>query len=124
MLSVSSWLLSAAVLAGVVLALLHLRATSPAQRPPWAVGMAHGLVGAAGLALLLLALRGPPRGVLTGASSFGLQAAVLLGAALLAGIAIAVLARPWSRAASAAIVVHALLAVTGYVMLIAYTSLN
>jgi hypothetical protein len=82
------------------------------------------LVGAAGVALLLLALRGPPRGVLTGASSFGWQAAVLLGTALMAGIAIAVLARRRPGAASGAIVVHALLAVTGYVLAIAYASLG
>jgi hypothetical protein len=81
-------------------------------------------MGAAGLALLPLALRGLPRGVLAGASSFGVQGAVLLGAALLAGVAIVVLARRRSRATSGAIVVHALLAITGYVMLIAYASLD
>ena len=117
-------MLSAAVLAGVVLALLHLRATSTAQRSHWIAGLAHGLVGTAGLALLPFALRGPPRGVLTGVSSFGVQAAVLLGGALLAGIAVAVLARRRSRATSLTIVVHALLAITGYVMLIAYASLD
>jgi hypothetical protein len=122
MLSLSCWLVSAAALAGVVVALLDLRATSPAQRPPRAACVAHGLVGTAGLALLLLALRGRPRGALAGASSFGLQAAVLLSAALLAGIAIAILGRLRSRTARNAIFVHALLAITGYVMLIAYAS--
>jgi hypothetical protein len=89
-------------------------------------GAAHGIAGAAGVVLLLMALRGPPRGVATGSSSFGLEAAVLLGAALLAGLAIVVLARQRvrERAVTGAMVVHALLAVTGYVLWVAYASLD
>ena len=92
-----------------MLALLHLRATLPAQRPHWVVGATHGIAGAAGLILLLVALRGPPRGGATGSSSFGLEAAVLLAAALLAGLAIVVLVRQRARerTVTGAMVVHA-----------------
>jgi bacteriorhodopsin len=126
MLSLSCWVLSATALAGVVLVLLHLRATSPGQRPHWMVGAAHGIAGATGVVLLLVALRGPPRGVATGSSSFGVEAAVLLAAALLAGLLIVVLARQRApeRTVTGAMVVHALLAVTGYVLWVAYASLE
>jgi len=124
MLTVSFYVLSAAVLAGVVLALLHLRATSAAQRPPWTAGAVHGVGGVIGLALLLIALRGPPRGVLSGTGSFGLQAAGFLGAAMVAGIGIIVLARRGSQSISLMMVVHGLLAMTGYVLLLAYVSLG
>ncbi len=132
MLSLSCWVLSATALAGTVLVMLHLRATSPVQRPHWMAGTAHGLLGAAGLALLLVALRGPPRGAATGTSTFGVQAAILVGAALVAGIAIVVLSRraaagPAPEAAkviTGAMIVHSLLAITGYVLLLAYASLG
>jgi len=147
-LTLCCWVLSATTLAGTVLVLLHLRATSAAQRPHWVAGAAHGVVGAAGLALLLVALRGPRRGVATGTSTFGVQAAVLLGAALVAGITIVVLSRRaavgasrgaapgaapgaaagaapgTTRAIGGAMIVHSLLAVTGYALLLAYASLG
>jgi hypothetical protein len=124
MLTLAFYVLSAAVLAGAVLAMLHLRATSPAQRPPWVSGAVHGVGGVIGLALLLIALRGPPRGVVNGTASFGLQAAVFLGGAIVTGIGIIVLARRRGRATSLMMAVHALLAVTGYVLLAAYVSLR
>jgi len=90
------------------------------------VGAAHGIAGAAGVVLLLVALRGPPRGVATGSSSFGQEAAVLLVMALLAGLAIVVLGRQQTseRTVTGTMVVHALLAVTGYVLWVAYASLE
>ena len=122
----SCWVLSANVLAGVVLALLHLRATSAAQRPHWIIGGMHGVAGTAGVILLLIALLGSRRGAATGSSSFGLQAAVLLVVALLAGLAIVVLVRQQApeRAVTGTTVLHALFAATGYVLWIAYTSLG
>jgi hypothetical protein len=112
--------LSAVVVAGIVLALLHLRGV----RPHRVVGALHGLAGAAGLAVLLLALRGPPRGVLSGVESFGDVAAVVGVAALVAGLGIVVMARRSWGGVGLVIGVHATLAVTGYVVLLAYVSLG
>jgi hypothetical protein len=93
-----------------------LRATS---RPPLAAGIAHGTVGAAGLLVLLLSLRGPPRGVDTGVGSFGTIAAILFAAALLTGAALLFLRRKGTVMA-----IHAGLAITGFVLLLAWDSLG
>ena len=61
MLLLSFVLLLIAALLGTALAALHLRAGN-ASPPRWPLGALHGLLGAAGLVTLLLALRGPPRG--------------------------------------------------------------
>jgi len=82
-------------------------------------GLAHGGVGAAGLAILLLALRGPPRGVESGVGSFGLASAVLLVAALLTGAVLLALRRK-----TAVMVIHAAIAITGYVLLLAWNALE
>lgn len=110
------WVLTLAVAAGSVLALWHLRGTS---RPPIALGIAHAVVGAAGLGMLLLALRGPARGVAAGAGSFGTVAAVLFGGALLTGVALLL----WHRK-GAVMAIHAGIAIAGYVMLMAWVSLG
>jgi len=120
MLSLAFAILSAAVAAGIVLALLHLRGTPPRG----AVGVLHGMAGAAGLLALLLALRGPPRGVLTGVASFGAIAAVVAAVALAVGLVVAALARRSHRAVGLLIGTHATLAITAYVLLIAYVSLG
>ncbi len=120
MLSLALVILSAAALAGIVLALLHLRGS----RRHWMFGALHGVAGAAGLAALLLALRGPPRGVLTGAASFGAVAAVLAAIALAVGLCVAMLARRAHGGTGLVIAVHATLAITAYVILLAYVALG
>jgi len=120
MLSLALVILSAAVALGVALALVHLRGSLP-SRP---FGALHGVVGAAGLGALLLALRGPPRGVLTGVASFGAIAAVLAAVALVVGLGIAALARRGRGGLGLVIAVHATLAITAYVLLLAYVSLG
>ncbi len=87
MLLLSFSVLVAAALLGSCLAALHLP-TGKAMLPGWPLGLLHGLLGAAGLVMLLLALRGPPRGEAMGVGPFGRIAAVLLAMALLAGLAI------------------------------------
>lgn len=120
MVSVAVWVLTLAVAAGTILALWHLRATDDgASRPPLAAGIAHGVVGGVGLVVLLLALRGPARGVTAGVGSFGTMSAVLFAAALLTGLVILVFRR---RAVVMAI--HAGIAVSGYVLLLAWNSLG
>jgi hypothetical protein len=113
------WILTLAVIAGVVLALWHLRATDAPSRPPLLAGIAHGVIGTVGLVLLLIALRGPPRAVEAGAGSFGPTAAVLFAAAVLIGIVIL-----FVRQKAVLISIHAGLAVTGYVLLLAWDSLG
>ncbi len=119
MLTVAVWVLSIAVAAGTILALWHLRATDAASRPPLAAGVAHGVVGTAGLLALLLTLGGPPRAVYAGAGSFGTMAAVLLAGAVLSGLGVLLL-----RQKAMMITVHAGLAVIGYVLFLAWDSLG
>ena len=119
MVAVAVWVLSIAVIAGTVLALLHLRATDSASRPPLAAGIAHGVVGAAGMIVLLLAMRGPPRGVEAGAGYFGAVSAWLFAGALATGIGILSI-----RQKALLIAIHGSIAVTGYVLLLAWSALN
>jgi hypothetical protein len=93
--------------------------TEGASRPPLIAGIAHGVVGAAGLAILLLALRGPARGVGAGVGSFGTIAAVLFAAALLSGVGLLLLYRK-----GIVIAIHAGIAISGYVLLLAWSSLG
>jgi hypothetical protein len=113
------WILSLTVVAGTVLVLWHLRATDNTGLPPLAAGIAHGVAGAAGLVVLLLALRGPPRGIDAGAGSFGTMAAALLVGAVVTGI---VMLRLRNRAV--VMTIHAGLAITGYVLLLAWDALG
>lgn len=121
MLPAAFGLIAFAVLLGTLLALLHLR---PAGRsPPWPIGVLHGLMGAAGLGALLVALRGPPRGVTFGVGPFGLFAAALLALALLAGLGIAAVLY-LGRRPGTLLAAHAMLAVAGFVILASYTLLG
>lgn len=117
MIAAAVWLLTAVVAAGSGLAAWHMR--DGASRPPRISGIAHGIAGAAGLALLIVALQGPPRGVATGVSAFGPASAVLFGVALLTGLAVLVLRRK-----AVPIAIHAGVAITGYVLLLAWASLG
>lgn len=119
MVSLAVWVLTLAVAAGSGLALWHLRATEPRERPPLAVGIAHGAVGAAGLAALLFALRGPARGIQAGVGSFGTIAAVLFIGAIVTGVRLLLLRRK-----AVVMAIHAGIAITGYVLFLAWYSLG
>lgn len=110
-----------AVAFGSALALWHLRATDGGSRPPAWAGIAHGAVGAAGLVVVLLALRGPARGVAAGAGSFGTVAAALFVAALATGLVLLALRR---KQAAVTMAVHSGFAITGYVLLLAWNALG
>jgi hypothetical protein len=116
--SIAFWVLTLAVAAGAVLALWHLRATDGPPPPPRAAGIAHGVVGAAGIAALVLALQGPARGVATGVGSFGVEAAVLFAGALLTGVVLLF------RRKGSVMAIHAGIAITGYVLLLAWQALG
>ena len=112
-------ILAAAVALGTALAVLYLRGEDAAA-PPWLLTVLHGLFGLGGLGCLLLALRGPPRGLDQGTASFGVIAAALLAAAALAGLTALIRQRGRGRRAGTLIGLHATLAVSGFVILAAY----
>lgn len=118
MLSLSFVILLAAATLGALLMALHLRPGNPP--PALAYGVLHGATATVGLATLLLALRGPPRGVAMGVGSFGRIAAALLIVALLAGLAVLALRLRARRMTGLAIGVHATIAISGIVILAAY----
>ena len=118
MLNFAFAVLALAVLFGALLAVLHLR--EGAAPPPWPFGALHGTIGVGGLALLVLALRGPPRGVEQGVGSFGTIAAVLLALAVLLAIALIAARLRGKRLAGTLIGAHATLAISGFVVLMVY----
>jgi hypothetical protein len=114
-------LLCAAVLIGAGLAVAYLR--GPQAKPPHRIiALMHGLIGAAGLAVLLVTLRRglPHTGM--GTSGFGVISAALLGTAFVLGVALAVSWRS-RRPPSAFIGFHASLAIAGFVMLLTVLAL-
>ena len=119
MLTAAVWVLTLAVAAGTGLAFWHLRATDNASPPPIVAGVAHGTVGMIGFGVLLFALRGPPRGVDSGAGSFGTLAAVLFAGALLTGGLLGLIRRK-----GVVMTIHAGIAITGYVLLLAWNALG
>jgi hypothetical protein len=111
------FLATLAVAFGVGLGLWHLRGS----RPALLIGVVHGIFGSGALGVLLLALRGPARGVAAGAGSFGSIAAMFLAAALLTGIMVLVRRR---NAPAVTVAIHSGLAITGYVVLLAWNALG
>jgi hypothetical protein len=119
MLLASFTLLLIAAALGSVLAALSLRPGLPPPAPMY--GVLHGCLGAGGFVALLIALRGPPRGVAMGVGSFGALAAVLLGVALLAGLIMLAVRARVRQVPGLIIGIHATIAISGIVILAAYT---
>ncbi len=120
MLLIAFALLSLAVLLGMVLATWHLWATEGGALPPFAFGLTHGIIGAAGWTVLAWALLGGNRPV----GAFGWDGLALLGGALGVGIAIPLLARTRGRGVGVSLALHGSVAVIGYVILVAYVSVR
>ena len=114
----SCGILGVTMVLGLVLVGLHAMRRGAALR---LIGPLHGMLGALGLSLLLVALRGPARGVATGVGSFGVISAVLLGLALAAGLLVLATSRR-RRDPMLAIGLHATLAIFGIVLLAAYAT--
>ncbi len=117
--------LGCVALVGLWLGALHMMFDKPPVRLGW-TGALHGLGGAVGLALLVLALRLPPptRGALKyGAAGFGDIAAVLLGGALAAGTVIVLRRLLKSGIPLGLVAAHGLLAVCGYTLLMTYLTM-
>ena len=123
MLGSSLGLLGLAVLLGAALALIGAKAVG---KPPSAwLATAHGIVAVSGFAALLWALiAGPVRGVATGTQSFGAIAAALLLIAACLGIASLLLHIRRRRVPGFWASAHAMIAVSGFVILAAYVLLG
>ncbi len=123
LIGVAMLVLSLAALGGLGLAMLH-GSLPEGRHVPAAVALSHGLAGAAGLALLVVALlHGTPHGASQGAAGFGGMAAALLGGTLLLGLA-PIQARLRRQGLPVlALGLHATLAVLGLTLLAAYLSL-
>jgi uncharacterized BrkB/YihY/UPF0761 family membrane protein len=122
MLGLAFALLCAAVLIGAGLAVAYLRGpqATPLHR---AVPLLHGLLGGASFAVLLAALRQglPQTGM--GTSGFGTISAVLLGLALMFGLALGLRGR-YHRPPGALVGAHASLAIAGFVVLLTLFALS
>jgi hypothetical protein len=116
-------LLGLAALIGAALALVGAKAVG---KPPsaWLASL-HGVLAVSGFAILLAALiEGPVRGSATGTQSFGTIAAVLLLLAACLGIASLVLHIKRRRLPGFWASAHAVIAVSGFVILAAYALLG
>jgi hypothetical protein len=111
-------ILGIAVLAGAALAILYLRSAGVA--PPWWLAATHVVFALTGLGCLLLALRGPPRGLEQGTGSFGIIAAVLIALAALVGGRLLAARIKKKQPAGILVGIHATLAIAGFVILAAY----
>jgi hypothetical protein len=120
MVSFAFWLLTATVAIGVMMATGYLGRARLLARPT--VPILHGLLGLAGLAVLVIALRG---GAAAGSDRYGTApfapaAAVLAGFAVIVGLIVARLGRRPGRKVGFLIGAHATLAVTAYALLLAF----
>jgi hypothetical protein len=119
MASAAVWIISLTAAAGTILGLWHIR--EGVGRPPLWMGVLHGLAGTIGLGVLLLALQGPERGIASGVGAFGKMAAWLFAAAVVSGVLI------WMRrrnGPAATMIVHAGIAITAWVLLLAWNALG
>ena len=133
MLDAAFTLLACAASLGAFLALGFLRegdAAPPAARAPRPrlprLGLVHAGLGGTGLLVLLAALHDHNTAIhpAAGVAGFGSIAAALIGIALLFGLSILATARAGRGRASILIAVHATLAISGLVVLIALVSLG
>ena len=119
---------------GAVLAMLFLReGATPEQPPPFRLGagvaLLHGAIGAAGLVLLVIAISEGAIQPSVGLGGFPAIAAWLFGLALLAGLVLLAVsagdaeATPRGRRAIL-IAIHAFLAISGLVVLLALVGLG
>jgi len=119
MLNAAFFTLAAAVLLGTALAFLYLRAETGLPVPRL-LAILHGLLGIGGFSCLLLALRGPSPGLDPRNGSFEVMSAILFALAALVGVAIFTTHLVERRRAGTLIAIHAMLAVSGFVVLLAY----
>ncbi len=117
-------ILGATVLAGMGLGVLHLLKEQPPGRLTWQ-GALHGLGGAAGVSLLLLALSRPgalrtAHAAKMGAGGFADASGALLCLALAGGLVMLVANLRRRPIAGSLVAAHSVIAIIGYVILATY----
>jgi len=108
--------LTAATVLGVYLGFLYLRRI---VRKPVLIGV-HLLLGAAGIEMTVMLLRGTPGGEATPAGTFGVVAAGLLALAMVSGLAAPLLGRRSRQTANIMLSTHAGIALAGFALFLAW----
>jgi hypothetical protein len=121
MLTLAALLLALAAALGIAAALLWLKRDAA---PPARLAAAHATAALAGVGLFVPALFGAAHGAASGTQSFGIVTAALLGAAVLAGLALLMLRLKRRRYPGALVGAHATLAISGFVILAVYAILG
>jgi len=116
MLALAFGILSAAALLGGALIVAQQRGRAFASIPMSGLGATHGLIGATGVIVLLLAWH---EGDIFGKGA--IDALALLGAGLLGGLTIAGLAWKRGQVPGGLVAMHALVAGLGYLLLAGFT---
>jgi hypothetical protein len=114
--------LPALILLGVTVALgLYLGLQFLRKQPmrPGMIGL-HFLLGAGGLEVMVMLLRGAPSGRLAVPGSLGNSAAAFLAMALIAGVTAPMIGRRSRRTAAIALATHASLALGGFLLFLAW----
>jgi hypothetical protein len=111
--------MAVAIVLGLWLGSLYLVRDEPPKAIP-ITGLLHGAAGATSVVLLLLALRGPPRGEHTGAGSFGWTAFWLMALALAGGVTILSFHLRRRGAPALLIAMHGMLGISGGLILAAW----
>jgi hypothetical protein len=124
MITAALLVLGCALAVGIALAARSMREDPERSRRIPLAGAAHGLAGLIGLGLLVLTLDGPPRGVTTGTSDFGLAAATVIGIGALVGLLLPSLSRKGVRGVGVVMAIHGGLAITGFTLLLAWVGLG
>jgi hypothetical protein len=120
MFTLSLVIFAIAALGGVALAVLHFRAEGR-EHPPTALALLHGVVAVVAVLLLLIGIGATANGFAAGFSSLAIIALLLFALAALGG-AYMFFGRHLrgEPLPTPVVVIHALVAVTGFVVLLAY----
>lgn len=98
---------------GVYMGIRYLRGI---RNKPMLIGI-HLLLGAAGLEVMALLLRGAPDGTVLPSTTPGLVSAGLIAAALLTGFAVPILAKPMPKSITPTLALHAGIGTAGVLLL-------
>ncbi len=98
---------------------MGVRYLTGSRNAPWLAAL-HLLLGAGGLEVMAMLLRGTPGGQTAAAGSFGVWAALLLAATLMSGLFVAIIVKPWPQGVGVSLLVHALVGLAGFLALLGW----